>query len=155
MANDDAIRTLIYLIEINEEAADGFHKLAGGVEQNEFQVLFRLYSRQRMSFANALKWQVAQLGGDMESETVQSMMQHARSKLHRARIDLRRRISGGSRHAMLSEAERGDDAAVRAYEEAMRSGLPAEVMHQVRDQYNAIHEAHRRLLEMRDTTAGE
>ncbi len=153
MPYDEAIRTLIHLIEINKEAAKGFQTLSDGVSQKEFKTLFRLYARQRAGFAETLKQQVRRLGGDTKAETLQSMTDHAKAKLHHARADRRAAMSRGSRHAMLVEAERGEDVAIKHYEQAMRSGLPAALQRLVREQYEGVREAHRRLRELRDTTA--
>jgi uncharacterized protein (TIGR02284 family) len=73
--------------------------------------------------------------------------------LHRGWINLRSVVSGGSQDAIIGEAERGEDAAARAYESALRSSLPASIRPLVEGQYERVREAHDRMRMLRDRAA--
>lgn len=62
-------------------------------------------------------------------------------------------ISGGDSHAILSEAERGEDAIKGAYEDAMPS-VTANIVHDVLSrQYLRVKADHDRIKSMRDKFA--
>jgi uncharacterized protein (TIGR02284 family) len=59
----------------------------------------------------------------------------------------------GDEGAILAEAERGEDAAVRAYEQALQAGLPSQLEVAVRRQLNDVRATHDRVRELRDSFA--
>jgi uncharacterized protein (TIGR02284 family) len=66
--------------------------------------------------------------------------------LHRALINVRAAISGRDEEAVIAEAERGEDAAVAAYEDALRhAALPADVRAVIARHAARVKEAHERL----------
>jgi uncharacterized protein (TIGR02284 family) len=70
--------------------------------------------------------------------------------MHRAWIDLKSALGGGE-HAILAEAERGEDAAKDAYKKAIDSkDLSQEIMPIVYKQYQSIQQSHDRVKAYRD-----
>lgn len=62
-------------------------------------------------------------------------------------------ITGNDRHAILSEAERGEDAAKKAYKDALEHhDLPAPILEIITRQAAAIQEAHDEVKALRDAT---
>jgi uncharacterized protein (TIGR02284 family) len=63
---------------------------------------------------------------------------------------LKSAITSKDESAILAECERGEDAAVQAFEKATRSDLPSPVRDIVSRQYNGIKSAHDRIKNLRD-----
>jgi uncharacterized protein (TIGR02284 family) len=70
--------------------------------------------------------------------------------MHRGWINLRAALGGGER-AVLAEAERGEDAAVKEFKKAMNEPLPPGVADVVHRQYDQIQRDHNRIRELRDS----
>ena len=84
-----------------------------------------------------LKSQVTRLGGEPATGTLLS------GKLYRIWMDIRATFTSDNRRAVLENAEMGEDAAKKAYEEALKSNdLPADIRQLVLSQYTAIQAAH-------------
>jgi uncharacterized protein (TIGR02284 family) len=72
--------------------------------------------------------------------------------LHRAWIDIKSIFGGSDRESILSEAERGEDAIKKAYQDALSSeGLSAEALQTVSSQASEINAAHDQIKALRDT----
>jgi uncharacterized protein (TIGR02284 family) len=71
--------------------------------------------------------------------------------LHRAWIDVKSIFGGTDRESILSEAERGEDAIKKAYQDALTSEeLPANALEKVRSQALEINAAHDEIKALRD-----
>ncbi|HEX8775854.1 MAG TPA: PA2169 family four-helix-bundle protein [Pyrinomonadaceae bacterium] len=147
---DNAISTLNNLIETCKDGQNGFQAAADGVKNNDLKTLFHTYSRQRAEFAGELQAEVGRLGGDAEKTGSLA------ASLHRGWIDIKSAVTGEDENAVISECERGEDSAVRNYEDALREqDLPADVRAIVERQFAQIKEAHDRIRSLeRATGAG-
>ena len=144
MADDAAIETLNTLIETSRDAENGFHAAAQVVDDPSIKGLFAAYSHQRGEFARELEGQVRRRGGaPQQSGSVAGT-------LHRAVMNIRAAVSGRDERAVIAEAERGEDAAVRAYEAALgRSELPADIRALIARQAARVKEAQDRLRDLK------
>jgi uncharacterized protein (TIGR02284 family) len=137
--NDDTISTLNDLIETCKDGQDGFRSAAGGVRDGELKTLFHAYSQQRAQFAAELQGEVRRLGGDPEKTGSTA------AALHRGWIDIKSAVTGEDEGAIISECERGEDSAVRNYEDALRRELPSDVRSIIERQFRQVKEAHDRI----------
>jgi len=137
--NDGVISTLNGLVETCKDGQNGFTTAAEGVKNSEFVTLFNTYAQQRAQFAAELQDEVRRLGGDPE-ETGSTA-----AALHRGWIDIKSAVTGGDEGAVISECERGEDSAVKSYEEALQKNLPANVRSTVQTQFAKVKEAHDRI----------
>jgi uncharacterized protein (TIGR02284 family) len=71
--------------------------------------------------------------------------------MHRVWTNLKAAVTGGDDKAILIECERGEDAAKAAYQEALKSDLPADVQTLVQRQYKGVMENHDLIKRLRDT----
>lgn len=140
------ISVLNDLVENCKDGERGFHEAADGTQNPELRSIFEKYSRQRAQFAGELQVEVSRIGGTPEKSG------SAAGALHRGWMNLKTAISGNNDHAILEEAERGEDGAVSAYREALAKDLPSDIQSVVRKQYDAILEAHREVRALRDST---
>jgi len=150
MTNDNVISTLNNLIETCKDGQQGFASAAEGVEKSDLKTVFYEIGQQRSQFAGELQSLVRELGGDPENAGSVS------ATLHRGWINIKSAVTGKDATAVLNEAERGEDAAVKAYKDALAEQLPANVMSVVQTQYNQVQAAHDKVRNLRDShrTAG-
>jgi len=135
------------LVETCKDGEEGYREAAKGVQNPEIRSVFDNYSRQRAKFAAELQVEVARIGGTPEKSG------SAAGAVHRGWINLKAAVAGGDDHAMLEDAERGEDAAVKAYRDALAKDLPSDIQAIVRKQYDEILEAHGVVRGLRDSTA--
>lgn len=145
MTNEDVISTLNGLIETNKDGQNGFKEAAEGVQNSELKSAFYDFSQQRSQFAGELQTAVRDLGGDPENAGSVS------GALHRGWINIKSAVTGQDDTAILNEAERGEDAAKKAYKDALEEELPANVRAIIERQSTAINAAHDKVKAMRDS----
>ncbi|HTV01956.1 MAG TPA: PA2169 family four-helix-bundle protein [Luteitalea sp.] len=144
MTNDTAISTLNNLIETCKDGENGFKTAAEGLTDPAYKAKFIEYAQQRATFARELQAQVRTLGGDPEKSG------SVAASLHRGWIDIKSVVTGKSDHAILAEAERGEDVAKAAYEKAVKESLPADAAALVQRQASAVKQAHDHVRDARD-----
>jgi uncharacterized protein (TIGR02284 family) len=136
LSTDEIISTLNELIETCKDGETGFREAAEGIEDSRLRSLFDQYSQQRGEFARELQFEVTSLGGSPEkSGSVAGAM-------HRGWINIKSAVTGKDRKGIISEAERGEDSAVKTYREALARGLPDDIAAIVERQYRRVLEAH-------------
>ena len=94
--------------------------------------------------ARELQDEVRRLGGDPEKAGSTA------GALHRGWIDIKAAVTGQDQHAIVAEAERGEDVAKNAYDEALKEPLPASAQTVVQQQAAKVRQAHDRVREIRD-----
>lgn len=141
---DNTVSTLNDLIQTCKDGENGFTEAAQGVNSTDMKDLFVRYAQQRSQFAAELQDEVRKLGGD--PETAGSMS----ASLHRGWIDIKSVVTGQDEAAILSECERGEDVAVRAYQNALKEALPSDANAVIERQYMQIKEAHDRIRGLRN-----
>jgi uncharacterized protein (TIGR02284 family) len=145
MTNNEVISTLNNLIETCKDGQDGFKVAAEGVERSDLKSTFYDLGQQRAQFAGELQSLVREMGGD--PETLGSIS----ASLHRGWINIKSAVTGKDEAAILNEAERGEDAAKKAYSDALVQTLPANVNTVVQTQAKAVIAAHDRVRSLRDS----
>ena len=127
--NKPVVSVLNDLIETCKDGANGFRAAAAAVQHADARALFtsRVPVIERAS--EELQAEVRRLGGD--PETTGSVA----ARLHRGWIGLKSAVTGKDDAAIVTECERGEQLAVRNYEEALEEELPAEVRAIVERQY--------------------
>jgi len=151
MDNDKVISILNDLIETCRDGQEGFKEAAENATSPELKNFFREVSRERGRFVGELQQEVRTLGGDPEKAGSTA------GTLHRVWMDIKGTFTGKDDGSILNECERGEDSAVKAYEDALKKGLPANVQSVVELQFAEIKLVHDRVKQMRDAksaTAG-
>jgi uncharacterized protein (TIGR02284 family) len=131
MADDTkaADSTLNDLIETCKDGVNGFRTAAEGVTRPDAKALFTSRVPAIERAASELQAEVRRLGG--EPETTGSVA----ATVHRGWINLKAAVTGKDEAAVITECERGEEVAVKNYEDALKSGLPAESRAIVEQQY--------------------
>ena len=136
MQNKDAISILNNLIETCKDGEEGFRTAAEGLTRPELKVKFLQYSRERAQMSSDLQAEVRRLGGDPEKAG------SVAGAVHRGWLDIKSVVTGKDDHAIVAEAERGEDVAKAAYETALQGSLPATAQLLVQQQAAKVRQAH-------------
>lgn len=143
--NNDAVSVLNSLIETCKDGEKGFKDAAEGLKSADIKARFLEYSRERAQMAAELQAEVRRLGGDPDKGGSMS------GSIHRGWIDLKAALTGHDDHAIVSEAERGEDVAKAAYETALKGTLPVSARTLVELQAAKVRRVHDAVRDLRDS----
>jgi uncharacterized protein (TIGR02284 family) len=144
MDTQDVISTLNTLLVTTKDGEEGFRALAESVESPRLKTTFQTAALRCSEGAAELTTKIRGLGGDpSDSGSVGGAV-------HRVWTNVRSMVTGKDEHALLAEAERGQDAAKSAYQSALDQDLPADVRMLVQKQYQGVKENHDRVRQLRD-----
>ena len=135
------------LIEINNDRVAGFEKAIADLREENLDLkeIFQRYAGQSRKNGQEL---AALIGNADEVETGTS----TGGTLHRAWIDVKSLFGGSDRESILAEAERGEDAIKKAYQQALGDNEPeADVAGTISAQAQEIYAAHDQIKALRDT----
>lgn len=143
MADDRVIRNLKRLAELCRDGQRGYLEAAEHISDSQLRSFFNEESLERARYASELDGELRRLG-----EPEPAGAGTAAGAAHRAWLDLAAGVAGDD--AVLAAVEQGEDVAKRAYEEALREGLPESVEGTVRSQAQAVIAAHDHVKLLRD-----
>ncbi len=144
MQSSDVLEALTSLVETCQDAERGFRTAADVVADPALKRLFSVYAHQRAEFADDLERELVRLGGTPQKHGTLA------GALHRALMNLRAAIGSREKQIVIEEAERGEDAAIAAYEKALQiASLPADVRAVIDRQAARVRETHDRLRDLK------
>ena len=145
---EDILSLLHNLIGISRDGEEGFKQAAKHARSEKLKQVFSTYSRQRHDFVAQLQQLERRFG-----ETKVDEGGSTTGSLHRAWIGLRTALTSEDDQALLEEAERGEDAAKAAFQEAQRdfAELPVDVRSTIAAQSAQVRQAHDDVRKMRDS----
>jgi uncharacterized protein (TIGR02284 family) len=144
MDNDDVIDTINRLIETSKDGEFGFRSCAEHMKNIELRRQLNSRAEECRQAADDLQAVVVQLGGDPEDDG------SATGAMHRGWVAVKGTLSGYSDRAMLEECERGEDAALERYRDALDKELPVSVRTLVERQYEGVKRNHAQVRALRD-----
>lgn len=131
--NEKAIERLNHLTAIANDGKYGYENAAEDVKDATLKQMFMQYSRERAVYAEDLKREVAKRGGSPDKDG------GPLGALHRTWMDIKSTITSGDREAILKTCITGEEAAVKAYTEAMEDeNLSGDVKQLVSQQLSGI-----------------
>ncbi|MDZ4819263.1 MAG: PA2169 family four-helix-bundle protein [Planctomycetota bacterium] len=140
----ETLERLQDLVQINLDSQNGFKEVAEKVEDASLARMFREYAAERGAQASELKTLVETNG---EEATDSGSVAAA---AHRAWIDLKAAFTSGGSHALLAEAERGEDQIKHKYEDVLKETAGSAVNDVLQRQYAAVKSSHDRIKALRD-----
>lgn len=150
----DLIDTLNDLVLINNDRIAGYEKAIEELKSKDNEednldlvILFETMIDDSRQIRNALGTEVQVLGGEMAEGTMTS------GKIYRAWMDLKAVFTGKDRHTILSNCETGEDAAQKAYREALDEKLPHFLHEMISIQKETLRESHEEIKALRDQVA--
>ena len=144
MRDDDLIDILNTLIETCKDGEYGFKTCAEQVKSAQLRTLFMERAQSCRSGTTELQAQVSRLGGKAETDS------SASGTLHRGWVNLKGALTGGNDQAILDECERGEDAALERYRDAIKEPLPSDVAEIVQRQYEGVKRNHDQIRNLRN-----
>ena len=145
--NSEVIETLNDLILINNDRIAGYEKSYDETNniETDLKALFQKYISDSRQYIAELTEEVVKLGGEPADGTLFS------GKLYRVWMDIRATFSSDNRKAVLENSESGEDAAQKAYAEALKDEeLPADLKQLTLSQKTTLKEAHDNIKKQRD-----
>lgn len=143
----DTIEGLQDLITINVDSSKGFAKAAENIENRDIASYFRRCGQRRSTFASELQ-RVVETNGESVSDSGT-----LKGKAHRWWLDMRGTIQNGDEHAILAEAERGEDAIKARYENVLKDTAGSPLNAVLQQQYASVKQDHDTIRDMRDARA--
>ena len=141
---EDTIKGIQNLIEINIDSSKGFEEAADKIDNADIANLFRQCGRERDQYASQLK-SIVLVNGE-EPEDSGSL----KATAHRWWLNIRGTVQGGDEHAVLAEAERGEDAIKHRYEDTLKETAGSAVNDVLQQQYAGVKARHDQIRDMRD-----
>jgi uncharacterized protein (TIGR02284 family) len=146
--NEKVTEVLNDLIKINNDRIEGYERAVEDTRDKDvdLQAIFHRMADESKQYTSELESQVRKSGGDTATDTTVS------GKIYRVWMDFKSAISGKARKSILESCEFGEDAAQKAYEEALKSDaeLPAEVRQLIVNQKAALKTSHDTIKRYRD-----
>ena len=145
MDKDRIVSVLNGLVDISRDGAAGFRTCADDTDDATLKIYFQNRAQSCDEAVRILSAEVRRYGGDPDKSgsTV--------GTLHRVWVDLKTMLSNNDNVAVLEECERGETAALMAYENALREELPGELRALLDHQYEGAKRNHDRVRQLRDT----
>lgn len=146
--NEKTHEVLNDLIQLNNDRVAGYEKANKETEPGDVDLrsLFSDMATESRHYANELGIYVALATANPAEGTT------LKGKIYRVWMDLKATFSGQDRKAILASCEYGEDAAQKAYDEALSSDaeIPAEVRKLIMKQKKSLQKSHDRIKHMRD-----
>jgi uncharacterized protein (TIGR02284 family) len=143
----ETIDILNDLVAINNDRIEGYERALAETknEDGDLKKLFTSMIDESRKIRLDLASEVQSLGGEYDRGTTAS------GKLYRAWMDVKAVFTGHDRHTVLANCERGEDAAQRAYKEALEENtLPAYIRTLFQEQKQTLKASHDKVKALRD-----
>jgi uncharacterized protein (TIGR02284 family) len=135
------------LIQINNDRVTGYERALKELKDSDTDLrdIFLSYIDQSRNLRNVLGTEVQSLGVKMDDGTTAS------GKIYRAWMDVKALFTGNDRQTILNNCEYGEDAAQKAYKEALNTdNLPAYLFALINRQKEELRQAHDEIKSLRD-----
>ena len=139
------------LIQINNDRVEGYEKAAreAGKYNQDLKSIFKDMAAESREYGSELGKYVSMFGEEPADGTT------TRGKIYRTWMDIKTGFSNNDRKSILSACEYGEDAAQKAYEDALRTNaeLPVAIRQLIVDQKSSLKKSHDRIKKLRDSQA--
>ena len=131
--NKPIVDSLHQLIELNKDSDHGYKEASENIEDPELKTILYRLSQQRAEFRGDLE-DILHKDYKDDANPSESFL----SKLHRSWMDFKTSLASNDNEAVLEECVRGEKHAIEAYEEALKTQLPAYIEEKVKEQLGLI-----------------
>ena len=145
--NASAIETLNDLVKINNDRVEGYQKAVEltADEDSDLRELFNNMAGESRQYANQLTSYINTSGEEAEKGT------RTDGKIYRLWMGIKATFSGKDRKSILASCERGEDAAQKAYGEALNDeDLSVSERELIMDQKSKLRVSHDMIKRLRD-----
>jgi uncharacterized protein (TIGR02284 family) len=147
MSNEHIIETLNDLVQINNDRITGYEKALKELKEEDYDLkpTFLKFIQQSHELKSALGTEIQVLKGSIDAGTTTS------GKLYRMWMDVKAAFTGHDDQTVLNNAEFGEDAAQKAYKNALQDeDLPANIHNLIQSQQIELKKAHDEVKSLRD-----
>lgn len=141
MAERTEREVLEHLVEICRDGERGFQMAAQYVKTTGLKALFIQLAEQRHTFVCNLAPHVNRLGGSVLANG------SGAGAVHRGWMNVKAHVSRHHDQAIVTETERGEHAAIKAYDDALNGVLPPTVIGMVEAQREQMRATQQRIRE--------
>ena len=142
--NDDVVDVLDDLLECSRDGEYGFRTSAERATSPELKQILMRHATECASAAAELEREIRAHGSEPSDGGTMT------GALHRGWVSVKTALSVDDDKAVLSEVERGEDAAVARYRKALKATLPANVRSLVERQAQGAQRSHDEVKALRD-----
>jgi uncharacterized protein (TIGR02284 family) len=143
--SENIVDTLQELTEFVNDRKVGYERAVKESKNPEFQSYYRKLSNQSADFSNELNSYIRSYGGDSERDTT------IKGKFFRQWMDVKAAFTGSDENAIIDSNIYGEEWALKAYDDALRSAtLPPEIRQAVDRQKAASLQTYNELKNMKD-----
>ncbi len=146
--NESLVEVLNDLIKINNDRINGYQKAVSEITTTDvdLQAMFRKMANESGEYVRELSNAVEKLGGEPATDTTVS------GKIYRTWMDIKAAFASKERLSVLEACEFGEDAAQKAYDEALGSDaeMNAETRQLIMDQKSSLRTSHNIIKKYRD-----
>jgi len=146
--NDEIVDVLNDLIRINRDRIAGYEKAVENLEEGDavLRTLFYQLSDESQKLKEELASEVRSLGGEPAEDSTMS------GKIYRAWMEVKDTFTGEDAKSALEACEYGEDAAQKAYAEAIEDSreFPDNIQHIIREQKDLLRLSHDLIRNKRD-----
>ena len=144
MDQDDVIETLNDLLESCRDGEYGFRECGAHTVAQDIKILMLRHADECRDAGVELQGLIRQMDGEPDEGGSMS------GAMHRGWVSVRGTLTGYSDEAMLDECERGEDAALARYRNALKEDLPADIRAVVERQAQGAQRNHDQVKALRD-----
>jgi len=146
--NENLVEVLNDLIRINNDRIEGYKRAAKEADDSDvdLKAIFHRMADESRQYVAELTREVVKLGGEPAQGTTAS------GKIYRAWMDIKATFTGHDRETVLANCEFGEDAAQKAYQEALTSDevLSIDIRQLIANQKSALQISHDTIKKYRD-----
>ena len=146
--NEQLTETLNDLVRINNDRITGYEKASDETKDADvdLQVTFNKMADESRTYVKELKEKLTSLGGEPSTDTTVA------GKIYRVWMDVKNTFTGADRESILGSCEFGEDAAQKAYNEALETDaeMDADTRQLIMKQKNSLKNSHDIIKKYRD-----
>lgn len=146
--DEPTVADLEDLVRINTDSARGFRAAAGEIQNRRIATFLRRNADERQRFAVELRTLLRM--SEEDAEQIGSV----RGAVHRWWLGLRGLIAGGNEHAILAEAQRGEEAIKARYESALQRAGDNPIFETLLAHLRSVEDTLQRLRDLRHARVG-
>lgn len=146
--NEELIEVLNDLVKINNDRITGYEKAIDEINEADIDLkgMFRKMASDSRDYIKELSELILRKGGEVSTDTT------VPGKIYRTWMDVKAAFTGGDRKTVLNSCEFGEDAAQKAYKDALNSDaeIDAESRQVIMSQKGSLKESHDMIKKYRD-----
>ncbi|MDB5201776.1 MAG: hypothetical protein JWQ27_1185 [Ferruginibacter sp.] len=146
--NDKLVEVLNDLVQINNDRVTGYERAIDETKDIDvdLQTIFRKMADESRKYKTELVQEVGRLGGEAAEGTTNL------GKIYRVWMDVKATFTGHDRQSALESCEFGEDAAQRAYRDALASDaeIDADTRQLITSQQASLKTSHDMIKKLRD-----